>query len=105
MEFKQITARALEIRTQYEQFEVARNGKAWTNSQIMEGLVGDVGDLMKIVMAKEGARDMENVDTKLKQELSDCLWVILVLAQKYNVDIEQSFMESMDDIEQKLDTK
>jgi hypothetical protein len=39
--------------------------------------VGDVGDLMKLVMAKEGAREIQDVDEKLQHELAACLWSVL----------------------------
>jgi NTP pyrophosphatase (non-canonical NTP hydrolase) len=68
----------------------------------MEGFVGDVGDLMKIIMAKEGVREMDNIDEKLKHELSDCLWSVIVLADKYGVNLEESFMKTMDDLEKRI---
>lgn len=68
----------------------------------MEGFVGDVGDLTKLIMAKEGLREVENVDEKLTHELSDCLWSILVFADKYNVNLEDSFMKTMAEVENRI---
>jgi NTP pyrophosphatase (non-canonical NTP hydrolase) len=70
----------------------------------MQGFVGDVGDLMKLVMAKAGARPIADVDRRLAHELSDCLWSVLVLAQLYNVDLEREFLRTMDTLEAKLPT-
>ena len=39
---------------------------------------------------------------KRANEFSDCLWSILVIASKYNVDIEYSFFQTMNELEQKL---
>jgi len=103
MELKELCDRAIEIREIYSQLEKNKYGKEWTNSQIMQGFIGDVGDLMKIVMAKEEIREIENVDEKMAHELSDCLWSILVLAKKYNVDIEKEFLKTMNQIEEKLE--
>lgn len=64
--------------------------------------MGDVGDLQKIAMAKAGLREMENVDEKLKHELADCLWSVLVLAEKHNINIEESFLKTMDDLERRI---
>lgn len=102
MDFKDIQKRALEIREKYSQFELTKTGREWTNSQIMEGFVGDVGDLMKLIMAKEGAREIEDVDKKLAHELADCLWCVIVLAQKYGLDLETSFMKTMDELEVRI---
>ncbi len=105
MEFKEIIQKALEIRKKYSALEMKEKGKAWTNSQLMEGFVVDVGELMEIVMAKEGARDLENADERLAHELSDCLWSVIVLADKYGVDLEQSFTKTMDGLERRIETE
>lgn len=71
----------------------------------MAGFVGDVGDLSKIIMAKNGHRAMNNVDEKLKHELSDCLWSILVIADYYDIDLENQFSKSMDELETRVDAQ
>lgn len=103
MDFQDLAKRAIQIREKYSQLELKRDGKSWTTEQIMEGFVGDVGDLMKLVMAKSGARKIEEVDKKLAHELADCLWCVLVLSNKYGVDIEKEFMETMDALDKRID--
>jgi NTP pyrophosphatase (non-canonical NTP hydrolase) len=102
MTFQELQERALQVRQQYTDLEVANYGRAWTNEEIALGFVKDVGDLMKLVMAKEGIREVENVDDALAHELADCLWSVLVLAKKYNVDLEQSFVKTMDELEVRI---
>ncbi len=68
----------------------------------MQGFVGDVGDLMKLVMAKAGARPTTEVDRKLAHELADCLWSVLVLAKLYDVNLEKEFFATMNEIEAEL---
>jgi len=105
MEFCEIKKRALEIRAKYEKYETQRNGKSWNNEQIMEGFIVDVGDLMRLVMVKEGVRDGEKVDDKIAHELSDCLWSLLVLADKYGINLEKAFVDNMNILDDKLDEK
>lgn len=102
MEFKQIIERAIQIRNRYAEHEKADFGREWTKEEIAMGLVGDVGELAQVVMAKSGIRKIDNVDESLNHELSDCLWSILVLANKYDIDMEKSFVESMDKLEERL---
>jgi len=102
MELKDIKKRALEIRSRYRALEQERYGREWTAAEVAQGFVGDVGDLMKLVTAKQGVRSIENVDQKLMHELSDCLWSVLVLADMYGIDIEKSFLNTMDEIEKKF---
>ncbi|PJE63174.1 nucleotide pyrophosphohydrolase [Candidatus Roizmanbacteria bacterium CG10_big_fil_rev_8_21_14_0_10_39_6] len=105
MDFKLLLQRAIDIRNKYSVFEKQKTGKEWTNLNLMEGFVGDVGDLMKLVMAKEGVREIPDVDQKLAHELSDCLWSVLVLANKYNVDLETSFLQTMDELEKRIESE
>jgi NTP pyrophosphatase (non-canonical NTP hydrolase) len=102
MELKDISKRALEIKTRYAELNVQKYGRDWTTEEVAQGFVGDVGDLTKLVMAKSNIRDIADVDTKLAHELSDCLWSVLILANEYNIDIEKSFLETMDLLEKKL---
>lgn len=89
----------MQIRQCFAAYEQRRTGRTWTREEIMQGFVVDVGDLMKLVMAKAGARRVDNVDAKLAHELSDCLWSILVLARLYGLDLEKEFLKTMDELE------
>lgn len=102
MGIKELSDRALEVRAKYSELEKQKYGREWTRSEIMQGFVGDVGDLMKLVMAKEGIRTKDNVDEKIAHELSDCLWSVLVLAEKYGVDIEKSFLKTMEGLDSEI---
>jgi hypothetical protein len=44
-------------------------GRSWTREEFLLGFVGDVGDLAKLVMAQEGARDMPGGRRALEHEL------------------------------------
>ena len=98
MNLANLTQSAMNIRKKYSQLSINKTGKEWTRAEIAQGFVGDVGDLMKLVMAKEGIREIDNVDEKLKHELSDCLWSILVLANEYDIDLEESFVNTRSDL-------
>ena len=102
MELSQLTDRAVQLHESFAARRSAENKRAWTREEIMQGFVVDVGDLMKLVLAKNGARAVEDVDRKLAHELSDCLWSVLVLAKLYGVDLESEFLSTMTAIETKL---
>ena len=102
MEFNELQRRAIEISNKYDNLNQIKRGITWNEQQLMAGFVGDVGDLSKIIMAKHGLRDMEDVDEKLAHELSDCLWSILVLASKYSIDLPNEFMKTMDLLDKRI---
>ncbi len=86
---------ALEIRAKYDELNIKQHGKKWTPRDHAMGFVGDVGDLMKLVAAKEGVRSYPDVDSRLGHELADCLWSIFVLADEYGIDLEEAFSRTM----------
>ena len=102
MHLAELTERAMQLRGRFAETEQARSGRVWTREEIMQGFVVDVGDLMKLVMAKSGARPVADVDHQLAHELSDCLWSILVLAKLYDVDLGREFPATLKEIEAKL---
>lgn len=103
MTYQELLTAAVRVREKYNQLNARNNGGAWDGDKLMAGFVGDVGDLSKIVMAKSGHRAMGDIDEKLKHELSDCLWSVLVLANYYNIDLENQFLKSMGELEVRVD--
>lgn len=102
MEFRKVIDRALIVRRLYEEKEKQLYGAPWTSEEIALGFVGDVGDLAKLIMAENGKRDIPQSKEKLEHELSDCLWSIIVLSNLHGIDLERSFMEAMDRLENHL---
>lgn len=101
-EFDEIRERALAVRRRYAEVERRTYGREWNGEELALGLVGDVGDLVKLVQAKEGVRLVDDVDARLAHELADCLWSVLVLADRYGVDLERAFAATMDELEERL---
>ena len=99
MDFQDILQRATQIRQKYAALEQKRHGSSWTNEELALGFVGDVGDLAKLVVAMEGKRDIPDVQSKLAHELADCLWSVIALANAYNINIEQAFLQTMNDLD------
>jgi len=101
-EFNTLVEKACEIRKKYAEFEKQQYGREWTGEELALGYMKDVGDLARLIQAKEGIRIVDNVDEELGHEISDCLWSVLVLADKYNVDIETEFIKSMNELDNRL---
>ena len=64
MTYEEFLKRAVEIHNKYDELNRTKRNISWNEQQLMAGFVGDVGDLSKIIMAKHGLRDMDNVDKK-----------------------------------------
>ena len=94
MQFSDIKKSALQLNELYEQLEIKRYGRIWTTEELALGFVGDVGDLAKLIQANAGIRDIDDCKAKLGHELSDCLWSIIVLANKCGIDLEAEFVRN-----------
>lgn len=97
-----LSTRAMEVRDLYAEFERRTYGHEWSTSDLMAGLVVDIGDLTRLVMASQGSRLADRVDEGLAHELSDVLWSVLVLARRLDVDLGAAFVATMDDLEKRL---
>ena len=103
-----LTARGMEVAALYDELNLAQRGRVWTRAETMMGFVGDVGDLAKLVMAAEGARsDVGGPPdgggtSALEHELADCLWAVLVLAARYEVDMARVYGDVMDELTRRL---
>ncbi len=105
MNISELLQRAIQIKNKYAELQNIEQRPGWTTEDFALGFVKDVGDLMKLIMAKSGKRDVEDLDEKLKHELSDCLWSVLVLADAFSVDLESEFVKTMDELEEKISQK
>ena len=94
--------RAQEIRQKYDELNAKDKHAKWDGVDYAAGFVGDVGDLMKLVMAKDGKRRGDDIDERLTHELGDCLWSLLVIANYYGIDLEDAFTKTMDELDERL---
>ena len=102
MQFQDLVDRALAVQKKYNDFNEKETVR-WTAREYAEGFMADAGTLMKLVQAKTGIRHIDDVDAKLRHELSDCLWSIIVIAKELDLDLEKVFMEEMDTLEARVD--
>ena len=105
MKIEDLIERANRIRSLYAAYEQASTGREWDGKDIAMGFAGDVGDIMKLVAAKEDVRDYEDVDDKLAQKLANTLWSVIILAEKYDIDLEAAFTHTMDVLEERFETE
>jgi NTP pyrophosphatase (non-canonical NTP hydrolase) len=90
-----LQSKALRVKGLYDEMNLEQRGRTWTNEEFMLGFVGDVGDLAKLVMAQEGAREIPGGIDALGHELADCLWSVLVLSHKYGIDLIREFQHTI----------
>lgn len=98
MEFNELKKSAIELNNLYEKWEIKEFGRKWSTQELALGFVGDVGDLAKLIQANAGVRNIDNHQSGLAHELADCLWSIIVLADKCDVDLESAFKKTNEEL-------
>lgn len=86
----------------YARRDVERFGRPWNASELVLGLIGDVGDLAKLTQAKAGVRPHGELDKALEHELADCLWSLMVIADAFEIYLESAFHETMKELADQL---
>lgn len=103
MDLEELRARAVAVARLYDGYNTAAGRQPWRTGDYALGFVGDVGDLAKLVMAADGRRDdVGGTRDQLGHELADCLWSVLVLADRYGVDLEAAFVEMTGELTEHL---
>ena len=74
-------------------------GKIWTPFVMITDLLEEAGEVAAVVKGLEGFKPPEKPKTKemLATELSDLLYIILVLAEHYGIELEESFLQTVND--------
>jgi NTP pyrophosphatase (non-canonical NTP hydrolase) len=98
MELTDLIRQARETRALYQELETRLYGRSWTLEDLLIGFMGDVGELAQLVQANTGIREIPETRKRLEHELADCLWSVLVLADKLDVDIEKAFSQLDQDL-------
>jgi NTP pyrophosphatase (non-canonical NTP hydrolase) len=100
MKYQDLVKTALKTKKLLADFEQKNHGKKWGNEELLLGLVTDIGDLARLILAKEGFRSVnQNLNHALRHEFADCFWSIIVLATQYKIDLPQALEEMSKEIE------
>jgi len=74
-------------------------GKSWTSFVMVTDLLEEAGEVAAVVKGLEGFKPPEKPKTKemLAMELSDLLYIIFVLAEHYGIELEEVFLQTVND--------
>jgi len=77
----------------------AERGRGWTPFAMVTDLLEEAGEVASVVKGLEGFKPPEKPKTKemLATELSDLLYIVFVLAEHYGINLEESFLQTMND--------
>lgn len=93
-DIKVLEQRAMEVRRKYDQLERDKNREPWSAGRVAKDFRKDVAELVALL------EDPDRDERKISHELGECLWRILLLARKLDIDLERSFWTQMGNLEQ-----
>jgi NTP pyrophosphatase (non-canonical NTP hydrolase) len=76
-----------------------QRGRGWTPFVMVADLLEEAGEVAAAVKGLEGFKPPENPKTKemLAAELSDLLYIVFVLAEHYGIELEEAFVQTVND--------
>lgn len=104
MDFKDMIARCLQIRAQYHELERKYHRSEWTIEEDALAYLSDAGLVGRLVMAQQGRwpKSDSDIDAELAHKLSENIWWLIILAERMEINIEQSMAQFLEQMEQKL---
>jgi NTP pyrophosphatase (non-canonical NTP hydrolase) len=74
-------------------------GKSWTPFVMATNLLEEAGEVAALIKGLEEFKPPDKPKAKemLATELSDLLYIVFVLAENYGIELEEAFMEAVND--------
>lgn len=90
LDLKEIKERALKIREQYHQLEKNHHGSEWTVEEDALAFLTDAGLVGRHTMSQQGRWPKGDTNPELQHKLGECIWWLTVLADRMDIDINES---------------
>ncbi|AQX83936.1 MazG-like protein [Elizabethkingia sp. HX WHF] len=88
--FKEIIERSKKIRESYHQLERQNHGSEWTIEEDALAFLTDAGLVGRHTMSQQKRWIAKNTDTELEHKLGECIWWLIILADRMNIDAEEA---------------
>lgn len=100
---QKLIKKTVELRELFSKIEE----KPWNIEAFMIELLAETGTLADSVMIKEGYRKTrsEGEEIDLEDDISDILFLLIMIAEHYNIDIASSYIQMIDSTHKKLNKK
>lgn len=87
----EITERSVRIREFYHDLERRHHGKEWTVEEDALAFLTDAGLAGRLTMSQQGRWPAGDTDeSELEHKLGECIWWVIVLAERMDIDIGEA---------------
>lgn len=103
MELREMMERSVAIRNQYHLLEQKYHEKVWTVEEDALAFLTDAGLVGRLVMAQQGRWPVSGApEPELEHKLSECIWWLLSLAGRMDIDIHKAVEHFLAKLEREL---
>lgn len=100
MNLSNLIERSIRIRDQCHKMEKQYHGSEWTIEEDALAFLTDAGLVGRLTMAQQRRWPISgNEGSHLEHKLSECIWWLLVLAERMDIDIVKSLDEFLSNLE------
>jgi NTP pyrophosphatase (non-canonical NTP hydrolase) len=105
IKFEQIQKLSLDIKQTYDNINQKDGHQKWKVEDYTMGMVGDCGDLCKLITAKNKLRrnKSENLNQDIEHELVDILWSLIVIADQLDINLEEAAINQLNKLKQAVE--
>lgn len=102
--FSDVVESSIKIRKLYHKLEKQYHGKEWTVEEDTLAFLTDAGLVGRLTMSHQ-ERWPKGGDTtsELEHKLAECIWWLVVLAERMNIDISEALEMFLSRTEKQLD--
>ena len=87
--FKELIARSQKIRDLYHQLELTHHGSEWNIEEDALAFLTDAGLVGRLTMSQQRRWPAgEKTIPELEHKLGECIWWLVILAQRMDIDID-----------------
>ena len=103
MLFSKAVSRSQKIREIYHRLELKHHGSEWTTEEDALAFLTDAGLVGRLTMVHQGRWPMEKEEAHdLEHKLGECIWWLIVLAKRMEIDAEGALAAFLTKTEQQL---
>jgi hypothetical protein len=102
--FSNALARSRKIRESYHQLERKHHGSEWAIEEDALAFLTDAGLVGRLTMAQQGRWPLEKERAhELEHKLGECIWWLMVLAERMEIDAESALEAFLTKTERELE--
>jgi hypothetical protein len=103
LNFDEVVERSIQIRKLYHRLEQQFHGEEWTVEEDALAFLTDAGLVGRLTMSKQGRwlTDGET-DSELEHKLGECIWWLIILAKRMDIDISEALEKFLSKTENQL---